>query len=94
MRLTSISSPWVWRTLMLVASILAVALFLRMDGAGAQTDDHADYITGATHLPLGSSIAGRIDSGDDIDVFRLDISGSSATTDVWVYTTGRYRHIR
>ena len=73
---------------MLVASILAVALFLRMDGAGAQTDDHADYITGATHLPLGSSIAGRIDSGDDIDVFRLDISGSSATTDVWVYTTG------
>ena len=37
---------------------------------------------------LGSSIAGRIDPGDDTDVFKLDLSQASGVTDIWVYTTG------
>ena len=50
-------------------------------------DDHGTSFQTATTLPLGSSIAGRINSGDDRDVFKLDMSSESGTTDVWVYTT-------
>ena len=52
------------------------------------TDDHGDYLNDATNLPLGSSVAGRIDPGDDRDVFKLNLSGSSGNTSVWIYTTG------
>ena len=51
------------------------------------TDDHGDTFGTATNLPLGSSMAGRIDHSDDRDVFRLDLSGRSGSTDVWVYTS-------
>ena len=73
--------------------LLSVALFLFLIlntvGAGAQTsDDHGDTFGSATPFSLGSSIAGRIDPGDDVDVFKLDLSGRSGTTDVWIYTTG------
>ena len=54
----------------------------------ARIDDHGTSFQTATTLPLGSSIAGRINSGDDRDVFKLDLSGASGTTDVWIYTTG------
>ena len=72
---------------------LAVSLFLFLIlntvGVGAQTaDDHGNYLNNATNLPLGSSVAGRIDPGDDVDVFKLDLSGRSGSTDVWIYTTG------
>ena len=51
-------------------------------------DDHGDFFGTATELALGSSLAGRIDPGDDLDVFRLDLSSASGDTDVWIYTTG------
>ena len=54
----------------------------------AKIDDHGGSYSTATLLPLGSSIAGRIDPGNDRDVFRLDLSGTSGTTDVWIYATG------
>ena len=73
--------------------LLSVALFLFLIlntvGAGAQTsDDHGNTFGSATPLSLGSSITGRIDPGDDVDAFKLDLSGRSETTDVWMYTTG------
>ena len=73
--------------------LLSVALFLFLIlntvGAGAQTsDDHGNTFGSATPLSLGSSITGRIDPGDDVDAFKLDLSGRSETTDVWIYTTG------
>ena len=59
--------------------------------AAAQTaDDHGDTFATATPLTLGSSMAGRIDHGDDHDVFEIDLSGASGATDVWAYATGEY----
>ena len=75
--------------LLLLAVSLFLFLILNAVGVGAQTtDDHGNYLNNATNLPLGSSVAGRIDPGDDVDVFKLDLSGRSGTTDVWIYTTG------
>ena len=54
----------------------------------AKADDHGDYFSVATTLSLRSPAAGRIDPGFDQDVFKLDLSGASGTTDVWLYTTG------
>ena len=51
-------------------------------------DDHGSTFGSATPLLLGSSLDGRIDPGNDVDVFKLDLSGRSGTTDVWIYTTG------
>ena len=80
--------PSVGRILLLTAAVL----FAFVTGAGSVTaqtaDDHGDYFNNATNLPLGSSVAGRIDPGDDWDIFKLDLSGTSGTTDVWIYTTG------
>ena len=56
--------------------------------AAQTTDDHGNDFNNATNLPLGSSITGRISPGDDLDVFRLDLSGASGNTHVWLYTTG------
>ncbi len=62
---------------------------LSTSGVGGQeSDDHGDTIRTASDLPLGSSIDGRIDPANDQDVFRLDLSEASGTTDVWIYTTG------
>ena len=76
------------RFLLLAASFF----FCFIAGAGSATaqttDDHSDDVDNATNLPLGSSIAGRIDPGDDLDVFRLDLSGTSGNTHIWLYTTG------
>ena len=91
-RLTSIgradSMPFATKTLLLAVSLF-LFLILNAVGAGAQTgDDHGNYLNNATDLPLGSSVTGRIDPGDDVDVFKLDLSSRSGTTDVWIYTTG------
>ena len=91
-RLTSIgradSMPFATKTLLLAVSLF-LFLILNAVGAGAQTtDDHGNTFGSATPLSLGSSIAGRIDPGDDVDVFKLDLSGRSGTTDVWIYTAG------
>ena len=58
------------------------------EARGQSTDDHGDDFHTATPLALGASVAGRIDPGDDRDFFRLDLSGASGTTGVWIYTTG------
>ena len=72
--------------------LLLIALcFILSAGVVAQTaDDHGDTFATATPLSLGSSIAGRIDHGDDHDVFEIDLSGASGLTDVWAYATGEY----
>ena len=91
-RLTSIgradSLPFATRTLLLAVSLF---LFLTLNavGATAQTgDDHGNTFDSATPISLGSSIAGRIDPGDDVDIFKLDLSSRVGATDVWIYTTG------
>ena len=79
--------PSVVRIFLLAASLF----FCFIPGIGSvtaqTTDDHGNYLSDATNLPLGSSIAGRIDPGDDLDVFRLDLSGASGSARVWIYTT-------
>ncbi len=80
--------PPVRRILLLAASLF----FCFISGANSvtaqTTDDHGNFLNNATNLPLDSSIAGRIDPGDDRDVFRLDLSGASGNTHVSIYTTG------
>jgi hypothetical protein len=44
----------------------------------APTDDHAATTTGATTLTIGTSIAGHIGTGSDVDVFRI-VVGSPGT---------------
>ena len=76
------------RLLLLTVSVL-LCLILNAAGAGAQTnDDHGNTFASATPLSLGSSITGRIDPGNDVDVFKLDLSSRSGPTEVWIYTTG------
>ena len=67
-----------------IASLLA----LGTAPAGGQTveDDHGDTYDVATTVELGSSLEGRIDPGDDRDVFKIDLSDASGETDLWVYT--------
>ena len=68
---------------------LAVCFIMSTAGTKAQVgDDHGDTFGAATGISLGSSIAGRIDHGQDRDVFRLDLTGASGLTNVWIYTTG------
>ena len=84
----SVSLPLPARLLLLSVSFF-LFLILNAVGVGAQTtDDHGNDLTNATNLPLGSSVAGRIDPGGDVDVFKLDLSGRVGATDVWIYTTG------
>ena len=82
-------SPLLVRVLLL-GVIVTCCLRLSTGGVGGQTsnDDHGDTIHTATDLPLGSSLEGSIDPGDDTDVFRLDLSRESSDTDVWIYATG------
>ena len=48
-------------------------------------DDHSHTLAGATYLPLGGSRSGRIETEDDLDVFRVVITQAGTLT---VYTTG------
>lgn len=74
---------------MLPAACIALGLVLSSGVVwGQANDDHGDTFPTATDLPLGSSVAGRAGPGDDRDVFRLDLTGRSGSTDVWVYATG------
>ena len=69
---------------------LSVLLFLLNVGAagGQAADDHSNTIAAATPLALGSSVEGSLDTGEDRDVFRLDLTAQSSDTDVWIYATG------
>ena len=53
-----------------------------VDGEG---DDHGDTPSVATDLAVGSSQSGRIETGGDVDYFRVAVSGSGELT---VQTTG------
>ena len=48
-------------------------------------DDHSNTRSDATSLSLGSSRSGQIDTGGDVDYFRVQVSRSGTLT---VYTTG------
>ena len=50
-----------------------------------EADDHSDTRSGATFLSLGSSLAGRIATRDDVDYFKVEVSQAGVLT---VYTTG------
>ncbi len=54
-------------------------------GGGGAPDDHSNNRSGATSLALGSSISGRIETGGDVDYFRVQINESGRLI---VYTTG------
>ena len=84
--------PPVGRILLLavaVAVAVSVCVTLGTGNAKAQpVDDHGNSPSTATTLSPDSAVAGRIDPGDDRDVFKLDLSGAPGTTHVWIYTTG------
>ncbi len=75
---------------LILAVAIASFLVLNAGGAGAQTveDDHGDTFGTSTLVELGSSVDGRIDPGDDRDVFKIDLSDASGQTDLWVYALG------
>ena len=54
-------------------------------GSGGGSDDHSNTRSGATSLSLGGSRSGRIETGGDVDYFRVQVSSSGTLT---VYTTG------
>ena len=86
-----ISSRYGASRLLLLAFSVAISFIISVGGAeGQSTDDHGNYLDTATTLSLGSSAGGRIETGDDWDIFKLDLSGRSGSTDVWIYTTGDF----
>ena len=89
------SIPLAWRALLL-ASAFFVCLVFNADYARGQTppddqplpDDHGDFPSTATFIPLGSSVEGRIDPATDTDFFVFDLRDQPGPTDVWIYATG------
>ena len=53
-----------------------------VDGSG---DDHGDTPSSATALAVGSSRSGQLETGGDVDYFRVQVSASG---DLTVHTTG------
>lgn len=72
----------------LLAASFALCFVVSADRTEAQQDDHGDTFATATLVTLGSSIHGYLHDGDDWDVFKLDLSSESGTTDIWAYTAG------
>ena len=58
---------------------------IRDNDDSSTTDDHGNTRSDATSLSVGGSQAGQIEVGNDIDYFRVQVSGSGELT---VYTTG------
>ena len=79
-------------TMLLVAASVALGFILMASSVGGQTsgDDHGNSFETATLVALGSSVEGRIDPGDERDVFKFDLSDASGPTDLWVYTQGEF----
>ena len=73
--------------------LLAIAIVLFFTASAGEVDaqpadDHGDTFRTATQISFGTPIIGRIDHGDDRDVFALDLSRASGFTNVWIFTTG------
>ena len=51
----------------------------------SSTDDHGNTRSGATSLSVSGSQSGQMETGNDVDYFRVQVSGSGELT---VYTTG------
>ena len=77
---------------LLAAASVALGFLLIASNVGGQTDgdDHGDSFDTATLVELGTSVEARIDTGDDRDVFKFDLSDASGPTDLWVYTWGEF----
>ena len=76
------------RKVILMAATLVLCFILSSGAAGAQSaDDHGDTFATATPVSLGSSTSGRIDVGDDWDVFKIDLSSETGAVDLWAYGT-------
>ncbi len=84
----STSIPFAWRTLLLASAFFLVLVFNADHVRGQTPDDHSDNPFLATLVPLGSSVAGRIDPSTDTDLFVFDLSDRPGPTDVWIYATG------
>ena len=56
--------------------------------SGGGSDDHSNTRSGATSLSLGGSRSGRIETGGDVDYFRVQVSIFSSSGTLTVYTTG------
>ena len=82
------STPSMAKVFLLVGYVVLWVVASTTGAVGEGSDDHGDTIDSATSLALGSSVDGRIDPEDDLDVFRLDLSSQSSDTDVWIYATG------
>ncbi len=75
--------------ILVLAACLALCFSLSGDSTAAQPNDsHGDTFATATPVSLGSSTPGYLHDGDDWDVFKLDLSGESETTDILAYTSG------
>ena len=75
--------------ILVLAACLALCFSLSGDRTAAQRgDSHGDTFATATPVALGSSTPGYLHDGDDWDVFKLDLSGESGTTDILAYTSG------
>ena len=83
------SIPLTWRTLLLATAFFA-CLLLNADYARGQTppDDHGNTVLTATPIDFGSSVDGRIDPADDVDIFTFDLRDQTSPIDVWIYSTG------
>ena len=76
--------------MVLVLAFVSFSLVVSTGGVGGQSveDDHGNTFDTATTLSLGASEEGRIDPINDIDMFKLDLSGESEPTTVRIYATG------
>ena len=76
--------------ILLVLILTPLAFVGSLDSVlGQAGDDHSDSFDGATPISLGGSVAGRVDTAEDLDFFVLDLSTASGITDVWLYSTGK-----
>ena len=55
------------------------------DPLTSSTPDHGRYISQATPLPVGGSLRGQIDTGDEGDLFEFTLPAAGR---YWVFTTG------
>ena len=68
-----------------VRAVNAQGPSLWTDPLTISTPDHGRYISQATPLPVGGSLRGQIDTGDEGDLFKFTLPAAGL---YWVFTTG------